>query len=69
MQAFVRFMLSIKVLKSSHITHTEKIYLPGHNKVSSLKEATVSRDDSIVVALPSNILPENKKNFYSSSSL
>lgn len=36
------------------------IFLPGHKRVSSLREATVSRDDSIVVALPSNILPENK---------
>lgn len=36
------------------------MFLPGHNKVSSLKAATVSRDDSIVVELPSNVLPENK---------
>lgn len=41
---------------------TVKIFVPGHNKVSSLKEATVSRDDSIVVALPSNILPETTNN-------
>lgn len=38
-----------------------QIFIPGHNKVSSLKEPTVSRDDSIVVALPSNILPAIKK--------
>ncbi len=60
--------MSVKVQKSQ--THlfdaesltTEKIFLPGHNRVSSLKEETVSRDESIVVALPSNILPENNKN-------
>lgn len=40
----------------------ENIFLPGHNRVSSLKELTVSSDDSIVVALPSNILPENNNN-------
>lgn len=37
---------------------TVKTFLPGHNRVSSFKEPTVSRDDSMVVALPSNILPE-----------
>lgn len=35
----------------------EVISLPGHKRVSSLKEPTVSSDDSIVKALPSNILP------------
>lgn len=39
------------------LTRDKKIFLPGHRSVSSLKEATVSREESIVVALPSNILP------------
>lgn len=38
----------------------EVISLPGHKRVSSLKEPTVSSDDSIVKALPSNILPADK---------
>lgn len=41
--------------------YTQKGFLPGHNSVSSLREETVSRDDSMVMALPSNILPENKR--------
>lgn len=54
-------------------THTQTqsgldmmIFLPGHNRVSSLREPTMSRDDSIVVALPSNILPkkDNKIKHY-----
>lgn len=48
-----------------HITHQmtqpEKGFLPGHNRVSSLREETVSSDDSMAVALPSNILPEHKR--------
>lgn len=43
------------------ITKTEEGFLPGHNRVSSLREETVSSDNSMVVALPSNILPENKR--------
>lgn len=47
------------------LTHSsvtiEEVSLPGHNRVSSLSEVTVSRDDSIVVALPSNILPGKTK--------
>lgn len=42
------------------ITKTEKSFLPGHKRVSSLRAETVSSDDSMVVALPSNILPDNK---------
>ena len=37
-----------------------KSFIPGQRRVSSLKEPTVSREDSIVVALPSNILPVGK---------
>lgn len=60
-------MMSVHAeIKGQHInTNNEEVSLPGHNRVSSLKEETVSRDDSIVVALPSNILPENRKSkFY-----
>lgn len=43
------------------ITKADKGFLPGHNRVSSLREETVSSDDSMAVALPSNILPEYKR--------
>lgn len=51
------------------ITKTEKGFLPGHNRVSSLREETVSSDDSMVVALPSNILPENKRSLLTEATL
>lgn len=67
--SYVMSAWTLYIKSTTTLTHifdkslkSEKIFLPGHNKVSSLKEPTVSRDDSIVVALPSNILPENNKN-------
>lgn len=33
------------------------VFIPGQSRVSSFSDPTVSRDDNIVEALPSNILP------------
>lgn len=44
------------------VSESVRFFLPGHKKVSSLNVPTVSRDDSIVVALPSNILPGKEPN-------
>lgn len=54
-------VLSPVHVKSLLSPTAEQCYLPGHNRVSSPKEPTVSRDESIVVALPSNILPADSK--------
>lgn len=44
--------------------------IPGHNRVSSLKDPTVSRDDSIVVEVPSNTRPETTTtDFYNTQRL
>lgn len=48
------------------MSNTGTIVLPGHSRVPSLKEATVSREESMVVELPSNILPEINNSRFSS---
>lgn len=49
-----------EICKKSLMHHIRA--LPGQSSVSSFSELTVSSDDNIVEAVPSNIRPKNAKN-------